>query len=186
MAFNLSENTAREIQSAFEAFQESETLVARQFVQDLHDVHIKAAMAYSFLRAEAEQAGVSLSSPSLWKSTSFAGKAYKDYRAFMAIVADHQEEIIQMVNDRQLTSWQSTLRIWKKENRKPKETVEETWEDALFKLMDKFNVSATEIAEYLLEMEEKGSTSAALDVAPLTVIDPAKMKTKTKAKTKAA
>jgi len=84
MAFNLSENTAREIQSAFEAFRKSEDLVSRQFVQDLHDVHIKAAMAYSFLRAEAEQAGVSLSSSSLWKDTSFAGKDYKDYRAFMA------------------------------------------------------------------------------------------------------
>ena len=182
MSFNLSQNTAREIQSAFEAFQKSEDLVSRQFEQDLHEVHIKAAMAYSFLRAEAEEAGVSLSSSTLWKGTSFAGKDYKDYRAFMAIVADHQKEIIEMIAEKKINSWLSALQTWKKANREAKEQQEEAWEDALFKLMDKFEVSATEIAEYLLEMEEKGTPSSALDAAPLTVIDPAKMKTKAKIK----
>lgn len=190
MAFNLSKNTAREIQSAFEAFEKSEALASRQFENDLHEVHIKAAMAYAFLRSEADQAGVSLSSSTLWKGTAFAGKEYKDYRAFMAIVADHQKEVIAMVSEKNITSWRYALAAWKKANREAKEKQEETWEDALFKLMDKFEVSATEIAEYLLEMEEKGndviSSKSALDVVPLTTIDPAKMKTKDKAKTKAA
>jgi len=182
MPFNLSQNTAREIQAAFEAFQKSETRLAGSFSNDMQKVHIPAAKAYSFLRDEAETAGVSLSSSTLWKGTSFAGKEYKDYRAFMAIVADHQKEIIEMIAEKKINSWLSALQTWKKANRASKEKQEETWEDALFKLMDKFEVSATEIAEYLLEMEEKGTTSSALDVAPLTVIDPAKMKTKAKIK----
>jgi len=191
MAFNLSQNTARELQSAFEAFQKSEELVSRQFEHDLHEVHIKAAMAYSFLRAEAEAAGVSLSSSSLWKGTSFAGKQYKDYRAFMSALCDNEKEILELINDRKLTSWLSALQTWKKANREAKEKEEETWEDALFKLMDKFEVSGIEIAEYLMAMEELGteaikSKSSALDVMPLTVIDPAKIKTKAKTKIKAA
>jgi hypothetical protein len=185
MPFTLSQNTAREIQSAFEAFQKSETLATRQFEHDLHAVHIKSAMAYSFLRAEAEDAGVSLSSSTLWKGTAFAGKEYKDYRAFMAIVADHQKDVIAMVAEKNITSWRYALQAWKKANRATKETAEETWEDALFKLMDKFEVSGIEIAEYLMAMEEKGngvmSSKAALDVVPLTTVDPAKMKTKVKA-----
>ncbi len=192
MPFTLSQNTAREIQSAFEAFQESETRLASSFGEDMQTVHIPAAKAYSFLRAEAEQAGVSLSSSSLWKGTSFAGKEYKDYRAFMAIVADHEQEVITWAFDRKrpLNSWLSVLQTWKKANRKAKETQEETWEDALFKLMDKFNLDPIEVSEYLVEMVEMGneviSSKSALDVVPLTTVDPAKMKTKAKAKTKAA
>jgi hypothetical protein len=188
MAFNLSENTAREIETAFEAFRASEIRLASSFGDDMQTVHIPAAKAYSFLRAEAEQAGVSLSSSSLWKGTSFAGKDYKDYRAFMSALCDNEKEIIELISDRKINSWLSTLQTWKKANREAKEKQEESWEDALFKLMDKFEVSGIEIAEYLMAMEEKGngvmSSKSALDVAPLTTIDPAKMKTK--AKTKAA
>jgi len=195
MPFNLSQNTAREIETAFEAFQASEIRLASTFGDDMQTVHIPAAKAYSFLRAEAEQAGVSLSSSVLWKGTSFAGKAYKDYRAFMSALCDNEKEILELINDRKLTSWLSTLQTWKKASREAKEKQEETWEDALLKLMDKFEVSPTEIAEYLLEMEERGKvyqeerraeTISPLDVTPLTVIDPAKMKTKAKTKTKAA
>ena len=186
MSFNLSQNTAREIQSAFEAFQASETRLASSFGDDMKTVHIPAAKAYSFLRAEAEAAGVSLSSSSLWKGTSFAGKEYKDYRAFMSVLCDHEQTILELINDRNLTSWLSALQTWKKANREAKVKQEETWEDALFKLMDKFEVSATVIAEYLLAMEEKGngvmSSKAALDVVPLTTVDPAKIKDKAKAK----
>jgi len=186
MPFTLSQNTAREIQSAFEAFQASETRLASSFGDDMKTVHIPAAKAYSFLRAEAEQAGVSLSSSSLWKGTSFAGKDYKDYRAFMSALCDNEKEILELISDRKLNSWLSALQTWKKANREAKEKQEETWEDALFKLMDKFEVSATEIAEYLLEMEEKSndviSSKSALDVVPLTTVDPAKIKAKAKAK----
>jgi len=186
MAFTLSQNTAREIETAFQAFQASETRLASSFGDDMRDVHIPAAKAYSFLRAEAEAAGVSLSSSSLWKGTSFAGKDYKDYRAFMSALCDNEKEILELISDRKLNSWLSALQTWKKANREAKEKQEETWEDALFKLMDKFEVSATEIAEYLLEMEEKSndviSSKSALDVVPLTTVDPAKIKAKAKAK----
>jgi len=185
MPFNLSQNTAREIQSAFEAFQASEDRNFGSFQEDMANVHIPAAKAYSFLRDEAETAGVSLSSSTLWKGTAFAGKEFKDYRAFMAIVADHQKDVIAMVAEKNITSWRYALQAWKKANRATKETAEETWEDALFKLMDKFEVSGIEIAEYLMAIEEKGngvmSSKAALDVVPLTTVDPAKMKTKVKA-----
>ena len=190
MAFNLSQNTAREIETAFQAFQASETRLASSFGEDMQTVHIPAAKAYSFLRAEAEQAGVSLSSSSLWKGTSFAGKDYKDYRAFMSALCDNEQTILDLINERKLTSWLSTLQTWKKANRETKEKQEETWEDALFKLLYKFNLDPVEVAEYLTEMVEMGnnvtSSKAALDVAPLTTVDPAKMKTKDKAKTKAA
>jgi len=186
MPFTLSQNTAREIQSAFESFQASEFRLAGSFADDMQTVHIPAAKAYSFLRDEAEQAGVSLSSSTLWKGTSFAGKEYKDYRAFMAIVADHQKEVIAMVAEKNITSWRYALQAWKKANREAKEKQEESWEDALFKLMDKFEVSGIEIAEYLMAMEEKGndviSSKSALDVVPLTTVDPAKIKAKAKAK----
>lgn len=186
MSFTLSQNTAREIETAFQTFQASETRLATSFGEDMQTVHIPAAKAYSFLRAEAEQAGVSLSSSSLWKGTSFAGKDYKDYRAFMAAVCDHEKAICDMISERKITSWLSALQTWKKANREAKEKQEETWEDALFKLLDKFNLDPVEVAEYLTEMVEKGdeviSSKAALDVVPLTTVDPAKIKAKAKAK----
>jgi len=190
MSFTLSQNTAREIQSAFEAFRDSEIRLASSFGDDMKTVHIPAAKAYSFLRVEADQAGVSLSSSSLWKGTSFAGKDYKDYRAFMSALCDNEKEILELISDRKLNSWLSALQTWKKANREAKEKQEETWEDALFKLLDKFNLDPVEVAEYLTEMVEKGdeviSSKAALDVVPLTTVDPAKMKTKAKTKDKAA
>jgi hypothetical protein len=180
MPFTLSQNTAREIQSAFESFQASEFRLAGSFADDMQTVHIPAAKAYSFLRAEAEAAGVSLSSSSLWKGTSFAGKDYKDYRAFMSALCDNEKEIIELISDRKLNSWLSALQTWKKANRETKEKQEESWEDALFKLLDKFNLDPIDVSEYLAEMVEMGndviSSKSALDVAPLTVIDPAKMK----------
>lgn len=184
MPFTLSQNTAREIETAFQAFQKSETLAAGQFSNDMHDVHIPAATAYSFLRDEAEAAGVSLSSSSLWKGTSFAGKDHKDYRAFMAIVADSQKDILAMIEEKNITSWRYALQAWKKANREAKETVEETWEDALLKLLDKFDLDPADVAEYLVEMVDAGTSTRehALDVTPLAVIDPAKAKTKTKTK----
>lgn len=185
MPFTLSQNTAREIETAFQSFQASENRLASSFADDMKSVHIPSAKAYSFLRTEAEQAGVSLSSSSLWKGTSFAGKDYKDYRAFMAAVCDHEKAICDMISERKITSWLSALQTWKKANREAKEKEEETWEDALFKLLDKFSLDPADVAEYLMEMVEAGTSARkqALDVAPFTefTVDKAKAKAKAKA-----
>ena len=184
MAFNLSQNTAREIETAFQAFQASENRLASSFADDMKTVHIPAAKAYSFLRTEAEQAGVSLSSSSLWKGTSFAGKDFKDYRAYMSALCDHEKAILELISERKINSWLSALQTWKKENREAKETVEETWEDALFKLLDKFSLDPADVAEYLMEMVEAGTSAQehSLDVAPFTAFTVAKDKAKDKAK----
>jgi hypothetical protein len=172
MAFNLSLNTAREIETAFQAFQASENRLASSFADDMKSVHIPAAKAYSFLRAEAETAGVSLSSSSLWKGTSFAGKDFKDYRAFMAALCDHEKAILELISDRNLTSWLSAFQTWKKANRAAKEQVEENWEDALFKFLEKFNLDPADVAEYLVNMVDLGTSTRdhALDVAPFTAV----------------
>jgi hypothetical protein len=189
MAFKLSENTAREIETAFQAFKASENRLASSFADDMENVHKPAAIAYCFLRAEAEAAGVSLSSPTLWAETSFAGKDYKDYRAFMAALYEHGKAILELISERKITSWLSALQTWKKVNREAKEKVEKTWEDALLDLMAKYDVTAVELAEYLIELNEQSdapvSKSSALDVAPAHSIETSKIKTGDKAKAKA-